>query len=126
MTTGACFPMTASPLSATHEWTNPMLRVTVELVPFGDGEPRQIGCAIVGGTESRDDGRHDYVAIVWDDWQLRAPAVVSVAHSRKLGVWELVRKVAASALTGDLDAEVQPRLMGLLQQHLDAARSEDA
>jgi len=79
-----------------------MLRITVELVPFGIEErKRKIGEMVIANVAG---GSHsDYESwIAPDDWS-HTPALFSEVkeHDRSQSVWELVAKVIKSAMPTD-------------------------
>lgn len=76
-----------------------MLKVTVEVWPYGDRRARrEIAAMAIGnlGTTGRD-GVASYVAMLSDDGDGSVPRAAMVSHLREAGVWELIRRVLDGA-----------------------------
>ncbi len=80
------------------------IRVTVELRPFGAGEPETIGILDIGNRDATGElCDYDYrFAAPGRDGLLRfGPWYVVRAHDRRQGVWVLVGQILARRAAGD-------------------------
>lgn len=67
-----------------------MLRITIDLVPFGEeSESKAIGEMIIGNIAMLDDNRADYVYGYRDNYGVEKIGLVN-NFDRSSGVWELV------------------------------------
>lgn len=77
-----------------------MLRITIELVPFGnEDEAKQIGQMVLANDASGDSTTGNYEAIIAPDaWTGAGERHVKLeGFNRRLGAWELVKKILQSA-----------------------------
>lgn len=89
-----------------------MIRVRVELVPFGDeSNSKEIGQLVLANTGQRLFGECTYEAVLSSDDPVdQQPAIrKSVSHFRKDGFWELLRKILNAPVSTD-NLEIFDRL----------------
>ena len=72
-----------------------MIRVTVELVPYGDEKYKKtIGSLVLATTANLGFGQCEYHAIYdVDDQEDAMVHIGPIKHSRKDGFWELIKKI---------------------------------
>ena len=94
-----------------------MLRIKVELVPFGnETKKRTIGEMLVANVGG-DALSADYAAIIAPDAWTSTPALVADIknHDRMLSVWQLVAKVINKAVDKAPQSEVHETLLKRLE-----------
>jgi hypothetical protein len=76
-----------------------MIRVTVDLVPFGvESESRKIGELILANVSMKDNNTADYIyAFVSDKSDMQSGSVTSFDRSR--GIWELIYECLSNSNT---------------------------
>ena len=80
------------------------IRVTVDLRPFGAGEPETIGILDIGNRDAIGqtcDYDYRFAAPARDGLLLFGPWYVVRAHDRRHGIWALVGQILAHRAAGD-------------------------
>lgn len=84
-----------------------MIRVTVELVPYGhEAEARKIGEMVISNKANVGNGLYRYDAAYCTD-MTELQAINSVVHEREDGIWHLIRRVLESDVDEKYDLHTE-------------------
>lgn len=90
-----------------------MLRITVELVPFGNEEQKKkIGSMVIANVGMNDDGTYNYDAVIAPDSHSNTPKLTNkIRHwDRANSVWELISMTVKSADDHEEETDTMKRL----------------